>query len=203
MASTPTRWRERRLAQWGLAYVAGAFVAIQVMEALSEPMGLSIFFQQAVLTLIFMGLPVALVLAWFHGEKGAQRVSPAEFMILIALGVVTVGALTIVWQRSREASAADPLPIAGAAPLSSDRLGSTESDVVGIAVLPFEELTPPTEALRLPDAVHDQVPSEVRHGPAPAGQHGGLGLEGRRVDGAVFLHLIVQGVRLPRVWSRP
>ena len=157
MASTPSRWRERRLAQWGLAYVAGAFVAIQAMEALSEPLGLSIFFQQAVLTLIFMGLPVALVLAWFHGEKGAQRVSPAEFMILIALGVVTVGALTIVWQRSRDGSGLRPLPIAGAASLPPAGSGSTGSDVIGIAVLPFEELTPPTEALRLPDAVHDQV----------------------------------------------
>ncbi len=150
MGSIRDRLRERRLMQWGFGYVAGAFVAIQAMEALSEPMGLSLFFQQAVLVLIFMGLPAALVLAWFHGQKGAQRVSLPELLILGSLAFVTVTAVTLVRQRAFPAAVASvPQPMLG---MPAGGGGSTS-----IAVLPFEELTPPNRELRIPDAIHDQV----------------------------------------------
>jgi TolB-like protein len=158
MSSMRDRLRERYLARWAVAYGAGAFVAIQAMEALSEPMGLSLFVQQAALVLIVMGLPVALVLAWFHGEKGAQHVSVPEFVILSTLALVAVGAIGLVRQRALAAEASTTRLLLEEPPNSAAR-------VWGIAVLPFEELTPPSEELRIAEAVHDQVLTHLTHVP--------------------------------------
>ncbi len=149
MPSIRDRIRERRLAQWGFAYVAGAFVALQALDALAEPMGLSLFVQQAVLILIVMGLAVALIMAWFHGEKGEQPVTVLELVLLGAVAVVTVALLLV---------ARDPAPLAQS-PTPSPALltPSVDDGEISIAVLPFEELTPPNEAWRMPDAIHDQI----------------------------------------------
>jgi TolB-like protein/Tfp pilus assembly protein PilF len=149
MPSIRDRIRERRLAQWGLAYVAGAFVALQALDALAEPLGLSLFVQQAVLILIVMGLAIALILAWFHGEKGEQPVTVLELALLGGVAVVTVAVLF---------AARAPVPPVQTATPSPARLPPTVDDgEISIAVLPFEELTPPNDALRMPDAIHDQI----------------------------------------------
>ena len=89
MSSLRDKIRDRRLTSWALGYVAGAFVALQALDALAEPMGLSVFFQQVVLVLIVLGLPVALVLAWFHGAAGAQKVTLPEVPTQVRSTVMT------------------------------------------------------------------------------------------------------------------
>ncbi len=34
------RLKERKLVQWALAYLAGAFVVFQILDAVAEPLGL-------------------------------------------------------------------------------------------------------------------------------------------------------------------
>ena len=62
--------------QWTVAYLAIAWVVLQLMDILAEIWSWSVFFQQVVsLVLAFGTLPV-LVVAWFHGEKGRQEICP-------------------------------------------------------------------------------------------------------------------------------
>ena len=42
------RLKERKLVQWALAYLAGAFVVFQCVEVMAEPWGLSPAFQRGV-----------------------------------------------------------------------------------------------------------------------------------------------------------
>ena len=83
------RLRERKLVQWALAYLAGAFVVIQVMDALEGPLGLSQGVQQALLVLLLVGFPILLVVAWYHGEQGRQRVSGPELLMIGSILVVS------------------------------------------------------------------------------------------------------------------
>ena len=58
---------------------------LQLMDALQEPLGLSQVIQQGILVLLLVGFPVTLVLAWYHGEQGRQRVSGSELLIVVGL----------------------------------------------------------------------------------------------------------------------
>jgi TolB-like protein len=77
--------KHRQLVQWGLAYLAGGWFVVQLMDALDGPLGLSLGFRRIVLFLVVAGFPLALTLAWYHGEKGRQRASGPELLIIAAL----------------------------------------------------------------------------------------------------------------------
>ncbi len=69
------RLKERKLFQWALAYLAGAWLVFQGIEVLAEPWNLSEAVQRTIHVLLGIGFLVTLVLAWYHGEKGRQRAS--------------------------------------------------------------------------------------------------------------------------------
>jgi hypothetical protein len=96
MKSLFDRLKERKLVQWALAYLAGAFVVVQLMDALESALGLTPTVQQAILLFLVIGFPITLILAWYHGEQGRQRVSwPEALMIggLLATGGIAVALL--------------------------------------------------------------------------------------------------------------
>jgi TolB-like protein len=88
------RLKERKLVQWALAYLAGAFVVFQLLDALETPLGLTATIQQGILAIVVIGFVLTLVLAWFHGEKGRQRVSLPELLTISAL---LIGCGITVW----------------------------------------------------------------------------------------------------------
>lgn len=95
MPDTPLfqRLRERKLVQWALAYLAGAFVVFQAVEVLAEPWGISPAVQRSVHIVLVIGLLIALVFAWYHGEQGQQRVS--GFELLVVTGLLIVGGVAL------------------------------------------------------------------------------------------------------------
>lgn len=80
--------KERKVVQWTLAYLAAAWVALQGFGLLEGPWGLSGGFVRGVQVLLALGVPLTLVLAWYHGEKGRQKVSGAELIMIAALLVI-------------------------------------------------------------------------------------------------------------------
>jgi tetratricopeptide (TPR) repeat protein/TolB-like protein len=96
MPSLFDRLKERKLVQWALSYLAGAFVVVQLMDALESALGLTPTVQQAILVFLGVGFPITLILAWYHGEQGRQRVSWAEALMiggLVATGGIAAGFL--------------------------------------------------------------------------------------------------------------
>ena len=77
--------KERKLVQWALAYLAGAFVVFQAVDALESALGLTPAIQKAILVIVGVGFFITLVLAWYHGEKGRQKVSGPELLMVAAL----------------------------------------------------------------------------------------------------------------------
>jgi TolB-like protein len=129
MSSPPLlrRLRERKLVQWALAYAAGAFVVFQLLDALDVPLGLTPALQRAILVMVGIGFPITLVLAWYHGEKGRQRVSGPELLMVTALLVVAGAVLAML--------PGVELSIPGPSSSSND-----ERPV--IAVLPLDDFSP-------------------------------------------------------------
>jgi TolB-like protein len=152
MTSIFQRLRERKLFQWALAYLAGAWIVFQGIEMMAEPWGLSPGFQRTVHLLVGVGFLVALVLAWYHGEQGRQRVSGTELLIIALL--LAVGALLVRMYRPEEAAAPEPRQ-AETADLPAD--GAVRS----LAVLPLRNLMGDPEQAYFVDGLHDVLIGEL------------------------------------------
>ena len=124
------RLRQRKLVQWALAYLAGAWLLLQVLDLFSDAFGWSVSIQQIAIVLLGIGFFAALVLAWYHGEKGHQRVSGPELLMLTALLGIAGAAVTWVRTEPPRSPQNHPSP-APALPALSARQGS-------IAVLPLK-----------------------------------------------------------------
>ena len=61
------RLKERKLVQWALAYLAGAFVVFQLLDALETPLGLTATTQQGILVAVGIGFFIALIFAYVYG----------------------------------------------------------------------------------------------------------------------------------------
>ncbi|HZX72050.1 MAG TPA: hypothetical protein VFE77_14650, partial [Rhodanobacter sp.] len=92
------RLKQRKLVQWAIAYVAFAFALIQVLDVVADSYGWPRMAMHIVFGLLVLGFVVTLILAWYHGERGAQRISGPE-LLLIALALLIGGGL--LWHFAR------------------------------------------------------------------------------------------------------
>ena len=77
--------KQRKLVQWGVAYVAAAFALLQGIDIVAQQFGWPEGVRRGITLALVVGFFVALVLAWYHGERGAQRVTGTELLILALL----------------------------------------------------------------------------------------------------------------------
>jgi serine/threonine-protein kinase len=143
------RLKERKLVQWALAYLAGAWVVVQLLDAVKDPLGLSPAIHQAILFLLAIGFLLTLVLAWYHGEKGRQRVSGPELLMVAALLVVAGVALSTLGSGSNPSYPETSTP----APSGDDR--------PGIAVLPLENHSPNPDDAFFADGMLEEITSKL------------------------------------------
>ena len=136
------RLKERKLVQWAFAYLAGAFVVFQLLDALDVPLGLTPTLQRGILVMVGIGFPITLVLAWYHGEKGRQRVSGPELLMVAALLVVAGVALAL-------------LP--GVELRRSVPSAPSDGDQLSIAVLPLDNFSPDPADAYFADGMQEQL----------------------------------------------
>ena len=77
--STWTRLRRRKVVQWGLSYAAGAWGFLQGLEYISESFNWPRSRCGRSPCVLVIGLPIVLVLAWYHSDRGEQRFRGTEF----------------------------------------------------------------------------------------------------------------------------
>jgi TolB-like protein/Tfp pilus assembly protein PilF len=87
------RLKERKLVQWMLAYAAAAFALLQGVDIVAQRFGWPESIERGLIVALAIGFFVVIVLAWFHGERGAQRVSGTELLILALLLAIGGGLL--------------------------------------------------------------------------------------------------------------
>jgi TolB-like protein/Flp pilus assembly protein TadD len=144
------RLKERQIVQWALAYLAGAWLLLQVADFLRENFGWTETAVRSVAVLLGAGFFVVLVVAWYHGEKGRQRVSAVESVLLITLLAIAAVAVTLV-RRSGEAGERTAAAGVEALPV----------DPASIAVLPFENLSVDLESEYFSVGITDDIITQL------------------------------------------
>jgi len=103
------RLKQRKLVQWAIAYVAAAFALSQGIDIVAGQFGWPEGVRRGITLGLVVGFLVTLVLAWYHGERGAQRVTGTE-LVIIALVLALGGGL--LWRfttvRLQDKSLATP-----------------------------------------------------------------------------------------------
>jgi TolB-like protein/lipopolysaccharide biosynthesis regulator YciM len=100
-----------------------------------------------------IGLPIALTLAWYHGDRGQQRMALPEIVVLALVLLVGGGLLWLYAQRAVRTTAASANRESPAA-VSTDARPS-------IAILPFENRSRLADDEYFVDGIHDDILTQL------------------------------------------
>jgi len=141
--------RKRKVAQWVLGYTAVAWALLQGVGLLAGTYGWSATPMRVGVALAVLGFFLTLVIAWFQGERGQQKVTRLE-VILIAIVVIVGGAW--LWQTVRSTSESS---LTAATPLDNG-IPTIEKDP-SIAVLPLENMSTDKEQQYFSDGISEEL----------------------------------------------
>ncbi len=140
------RMKERKLVQWALAYLCGAWVLVEATNLVVEQFSWPQTVGQVVTILAFFGFFVVLVIAWYHGEKDRQWVSGPELLIIALLLLISGGVLSML--GSGEDSPEQPDELASLA---------MEDERPAVAVLPCANMSADPADEYLASSLHDEI----------------------------------------------
>ncbi len=146
MSDILQRLRRRKLVQWALAYIAAAFALIQVLDIVAQRFRWPESTMPIVILVLGVGFFVVLVLAWYHGERGAQRVSTMEIAILVVL-LLFGGAMAWQFEKKREGNV--DVATSASAPMTMN--------AKAIAVLPFVNMSSNPENGFFADGLSEEI----------------------------------------------
>lgn len=150
--STWAKLRSRKVVQWTLAYVAGAWALLQGVDFLADAFEWPAASKRIATFVSLIGLPIAIVIAWYHGERGKQRISLGELAILALLCSLGAAGLWFYGQRMETAATQD----ADGAPARAAKAVRPS-----IAVLPFENRSKLEDDAYFVDGIHDDLLTQL------------------------------------------
>jgi len=169
-AVTPIRivWeriKRHKVVQWTLAYLALAYTLLHSAEMLGSSLGWSHGLLRLFTLLLILGVPVVIIVSWYHGARGQRAVSGMELMIIAVL--LAIGG-TFLWRDSKTEHAAE-----GAASAAGKR--GTESGAqkvataapappaASIAVLAFSDLSAEGNQGYFSDGIAEEILNVLAH----------------------------------------
>ncbi len=143
------RFKQRRFFQILVSYLAGGWIAVEVVDQLVDRGRLPDIAYTLVLIWYVAGIGAALLVAWYHGEKGRQRAPFSEMAALAIIAVTTIlltGSTVATYIANRAAVTA----------AEASRL-----DLHRVAVLYFEDLSPGGELTPVADGFTESLIDEL------------------------------------------
>ena len=155
VSNTWAALRQRKLVQWALAYLAVAWVLLQALGLAVESYDWPHIVMRLSFGVLALGFVATLVLAWYHGERGEQKVRGSELLILAVLLAVGGG---LLWRTERVSSSVSRSRDNAT---HGNRLASAPETPVApiksIAVLPFENLSEDKANAYFADGIQDEI----------------------------------------------
>jgi TolB-like protein len=119
--------KQRRVTQIVLAYLAAGWMTLAVVDQVVDREVLPGVVYRVSLTLYLFGIAFALILGWFHGEKGHQKAPLLEILLLTLFGIGALGtSASLVRSHLRDVTVASALE-------------TSTRDLRRVAVLYFED----------------------------------------------------------------
>ena len=140
--------KERKLVQWAIAYVAAAFALLQGVDIVAQRFGWPEPIERILIIALCIGFLVTLLLAWYHGDRGAQNVSGTELLLLALLLALGGGFL---WKFAPGPSA--PVSTAASAAAGTPAIADRRS----IAVLPFVNMSGEKDNEYFSDGISEEI----------------------------------------------
>jgi len=150
-----TKLRRRKVVQWSVAYAAGAWGFLQGVQFLAEAFEWSNRVLKVSTLAFVLGLPVVLMLAWYHGDRGEQRVNRVELAIVTLLFLIG-GGLFWRYQSASESQLATTISSA-----SSEPAAAIADPRPSIAVLPFDNRSAKRGDTYFVDGIHDDILTQL------------------------------------------
>ncbi len=148
------RLKERKLFQWTVGYLAGAFVCLEAFDIVADQFGWALWIKQGVTVALLFGLAVTLVLAWHHGEKGRQEVSVGELVTVVFL--LSLAGLSMFALRGRSQNQAG-MQTAG----MSFGFSRNTPHERSVAVLPCTDMSQEGDQAYFADGLADELTTRI------------------------------------------
>jgi adenylate cyclase len=145
--------QRRKIWRWGLAYLAGAWALLQVVDLVGDRFGLPDVWLRWLIVLIGIGFFVTLIFCWYRGERAARRMSALEIGLLTGLFAVAGSALYWVLASDDPETATAVNRSAGEA-ASEER---AQAPTASLAVLPFENLSSDAQQEYFSDGLTEEL----------------------------------------------
>lgn len=144
------RVQDRSLLPWALAYLAGAWVLLETTGFGSRQFGWPAVVSQVAAVLAVAGFFITVVITWYHGEPGRQRVTGTELLVIALVLAIGGGVLAVL-------RPGDAIPTRAPGPVVP--AGERPS----IAVLPFLNMSAEgdDDAAFLATGLHDDLLTQL------------------------------------------
>ena len=129
---------EKHLMRTAVVYLGGAWLLLEATGFFVDNYDLSRRLIDIVVLLLVLGFPAALIISWFHGEKGHQSGARSEASLLLTL-VVLAGIGTYRISTGVEISSGDGSGLS--APTANMTFAVNDLGERSVAVLPFTNST--------------------------------------------------------------
>jgi TolB-like protein/Tfp pilus assembly protein PilF len=152
------RLRQRKIVQWAIAYAAFWFALLQGVDIVAARFEWPAVIERCFILALAIGFCATLVLAWYHGERGAQRIGGMEIMILALLLAIGGG---LLWRFGPATVPRAHAPAVSASPAVSAARPATVAvqpiPAKSIAVLPFENLSSDKDNAYFASGIQDLI----------------------------------------------
>lgn len=122
--------KERRITQIVIGYLAAGWIVLAGVDQLVDRGVLPELVYRLALVLFIGGIGAALILGWYHGEKGSQKVTLPEIALLAVVSVITLSFGALVARNHLQAER-----------MTAQADFTSELDPRRIAVLYFDDVS--------------------------------------------------------------